>query len=39
MNNMAINILKNNQTKNINIKRKKNIAAWDLNYLMLLLNF
>lgn len=39
MNKVAINILKNDQTKNISIRRKKNIAAWDLNYLMLLLNF
>jgi predicted transposase YbfD/YdcC len=39
VNKVAINILKNDQTKNISIRRKKNIAAWDLKYLLMLLDF
>jgi predicted transposase YbfD/YdcC len=39
INKVAINILKNDQTRNISIRRKKNIAAWDLKYLLILLNF
>ncbi len=39
INKVAINILKNDQTKSISIRRKKNIAAWDLKYLELLLKF
>jgi predicted transposase YbfD/YdcC len=39
INKVAINILKNDQTRNISIRRKKNIAAWDLKYLLKLLNF
>ena len=39
INKVAINILKNDQTKSISIRRKKNIAAWDLKYLQLLLKF
>lgn len=39
INKVAINILKNDKTKNISIRRKKNIAAWDLKYLLMLLNF
>ncbi len=38
-NKVAINILKNDQTKNISIRRKMNIAALDLNYLLSLLKF
>ncbi|MDB4923161.1 MAG: hypothetical protein JWQ54_5144, partial [Mucilaginibacter sp.] len=36
---IAINILKNDQTKNISIRRKMNIAALDINYLLTLLKF
>lgn len=39
INKVAMNILKKDQTKNISIRRKKNIAAWDLKYLLSLLNF
>jgi len=39
INKIAINILKNDQIRNISIRRKKNIAAWDLKYLLKLLNF
>lgn len=39
INKVAINILKNDQTRNISIRRKKNIAAWDLNYLQMLMGF
>jgi predicted transposase YbfD/YdcC len=39
INKVVINILKNDQTRNISIRRKKNIAAWDLKYLLRLLNF
>lgn len=39
INKVAINILKNDQAKSISIRRKKNIEAWDLKYLQLLLKF
>jgi predicted transposase YbfD/YdcC len=39
INKVALNILKNDQTRNISIRRKKNIASWDLNYLLMLLKF
>jgi predicted transposase YbfD/YdcC len=39
INKVAINMLKNDQTKNISIRRKMNIAALDLNYLLTLLKF
>jgi len=39
VNKVAINILKNDQTKNISLRRKMNIAALDLNYLLTLLKF
>lgn len=39
INKVAINILKNDQTKSISIRRKKNIAAWDMKYLQVLLKF
>jgi predicted transposase YbfD/YdcC len=39
VNKVALNILKNDQTKNISIRRKMNIAALDLNYLLTLLKF
>jgi predicted transposase YbfD/YdcC len=39
INKVALNILKKDQTKNISIRRKKNIANWDFNYLLRLLNF
>ncbi len=39
INKVAINILKNDQTKSISIRRKKNIAARDLKYLLMLMNF
>lgn len=39
INKVAINILKNDQTRNISIRRKKNVAAWDLNYLRMLMKF
>ncbi len=38
-NKVALNILKNDQTKNISIRRKMNIAALDLNYLLVLMKF
>ena len=39
INKVALNILKNDQTKNISIRRKRNLAAWDKEYLMKLLKF
>ena len=39
INKVAINILKNDQSKNISIRRKRNIASWDMKYLSRLLNF
>ena len=39
INKVAINILKRDETKNISIRRKMNIAALDLNYLLRLLKF
>ncbi len=39
INKVALNILKNDQTKNISIRRKRNIASWDMKYLAKLLNF
>jgi hypothetical protein len=39
INKVALNILKNDQTRNIGIRRKKNIAAWDFKYLLMLLKF
>lgn len=39
INKVALNILKNDQTRNISIRRKKNIAAWDFKYLLMLLKF
>lgn len=39
MNKVALNILKNDQTKSISIRRKRNIASWDMAYLAKLLNF
>ena len=39
INKVAINILKNDKTKNISIRRKMNIAALDLKYLLTLLKF
>ncbi|MBC7914344.1 MAG: ISAs1 family transposase [Pyrinomonadaceae bacterium] len=39
INKVALNILKNDQTRNISIRRKKNIAAWDFKYLIRLLKF
>jgi predicted transposase YbfD/YdcC len=39
VNKIAINILKNDQTKNISIRRKMNIVALDINYLLTLLKF
>ena len=38
-NKVALNILKNDQTKNISIRRKMNIAALALNYLLVLMKF
>jgi predicted transposase YbfD/YdcC len=38
-NKLALNILKNDQTKNISIRRKMNIAALDLKYLLVLMKF
>ncbi|TKC03767.1 ISAs1 family transposase [Pedobacter frigoris] len=38
-NKVALNILKNDQTKNISIRRKMNIAALDLNCLLVLMKF
>ena len=38
-NKVALNILKNDHTKNISLRRKMNIAALDLNYLLVLLKF
>jgi predicted transposase YbfD/YdcC len=35
----AINILKNDQSKNIRVIIKRNIASWDLKYLTKALNF
>lgn len=39
INKVAINILKNDQSKNISSRRKRNIASWDMEYLAKLLNF
>jgi hypothetical protein len=39
INKVAINILKNDQSKNISMRRKRNIASWDMQYLAKLLNF
>jgi predicted transposase YbfD/YdcC len=39
INKVALNILKNDQTRNISIRRKKNIASWDFKYLLMLLKF
>lgn len=39
INKVAINILKNEQSKNISIRRKRNIASWDMKYLAKLLIF
>ena len=39
INKVALNILKSDTTRNISIKRKKNIASWDFQYLLMLLKF
>ena len=39
INKIALNILKNDLTKNISIRRKKNIASWNFKYLLMLLKF
>jgi predicted transposase YbfD/YdcC len=36
---VALNILKNDETKTCSIRRKRNLAAWDAKYLLKLLNF